>query len=133
MQTCEECGQLFSTLHDLTSHFISVHHPNYIFDSSLQGQPLEAQPQRQPRNNQTQLPNPQYRPQIAQQYPSNYNPWGPNAQHQPPYAEPTQVRPWSQNVEYQHPNASPSHVRPFDLNESPNVRPFDLNRPATSK
>lgn len=55
---CHDCGAYFSSERDLCTHDITVHHPNYILESSLVGQ--------QPNN----------------------HTGGPNVQHQPPNAAP---------------------------------------------
>jgi hypothetical protein len=131
MSTCDKCGARFPSQQLMCEHFIFVHHPNYVLESSAQGQPSEAL--RRPTNNQTQLQNLQYQYPNAQHQQSNYHNWQRNAQQQPPNVAPPQVRRQSPNSQYQDPNASPPREGQFDLNQPPNVSTFDLNKPATSK
>lgn len=65
MWTCSECGAKFRSQQLMCDHFILVHHPDYILESSLQGQPSEEL--RRPTNNQSQLPNLEYQHPNAQQ------------------------------------------------------------------
>jgi len=74
----------------MCDHFIFVHHPNYVLESSAHGQPSEAL--HRSTNNQTQLPNLQYQPPNTQHQCQNYHNWRPNAQQQPPNVAPPQVR-----------------------------------------